>query len=130
VESAILLELAGDAANSKQRQAFLSSALKDYPTSSFASRIRAELAGSRPAAAESAVVSMTATFVTNQEKVNVLSAPDDASASVVATLAKGQSVDAVEKTAESSRIGSLSAPWYRIKDPPGWVFGTFLSETP
>ena len=46
---------------------------------------------------------------------------------MVGKLAKGRSVVAVERTKQSYALGALNAPWYRIKEPEGWVFGVFLA---
>jgi hypothetical protein len=131
VKSAILFKIASRTENQRKRAAFLTSALSDYPRSKFAEEIRQSLAITRePASVEIPTESLTATFVTADDSVNVLSIPDEAAGAIVATIPKGRTVEVMEKTRQSYSIGALSAPWYRIKDPEGWVFGVSLVGFP
>jgi hypothetical protein len=59
--------------------------------------------------------------------VKVYDAPDDRNGRLVATLARGQKVDVIEKSANDAGADTGST-WYRIKDPAGWVNGTFLAS--
>jgi hypothetical protein len=131
VQAAILLQLASGSKNRKQQQAFLTSAIKDNPDSIFMPELNAALAaltGTLPASGttEPASGSMTA----SEDTVNVYNAPDEKTAKLLASLTKGQKVDVQERTVDSASIGGRSAPWYRIKDPAGWVFGASLSPAP
>jgi hypothetical protein len=36
-------------------------------------------------------------------------------------------VDVLEKTTDSFAIEGNNAPWFRIKEPAGWVFGASLA---
>jgi uncharacterized protein YgiM (DUF1202 family) len=127
VESMILLQLAAAATDPRQKKALLDSAVKDYPGSQFITRIEDALAPLAAAAAPRATEKFFATLVATDDAVNVRSAPDEGSGTVVGTLAKGQSVDVEEKTSEDSTIGGATAPWYRISSPAGWVFGGWLA---
>lgn len=131
VQAAILLQLATASKNRRQQEAFLTSAITDNPDSIFMPELNAALAaltGTLPASGttEPASGSMTA----SEDAVNVYDAPDEKTAKLLASLTKGQKVDVQEKTADSASIGGRSAPWYRIKDPAGWVFGASLSPAP
>jgi hypothetical protein len=140
VETAVLCRLAADATNRTQREAYLKSALADYPASLFADRVHSLLEGSggsggtggtAPEAANASDTELTGgAMAATQDNVHVLSAPDDTTGTVVASLVRGQTVQVEERTKGRTRIGSLSAPWYRIADPPGWVFGAFLATPP
>ncbi len=68
------------------------------------------------------------TFVVNDDDVNIRSIPDEKSGQVVGKLAKGAKVDVSEKTSQTYTVGDSTAPWYHIKSPDGWVFGSFLDS--
>ena len=134
VQAAILLQLAAGSKNRRQQQAFLTSAIKDNTDSVFLPELNAAFAAltgtspptPAPKATEPAAGSMTA----SEDTVNVYDAPDEKTGKPVASLTNGQKVDVQEKTTDSTSIGGRSAPWYRIKDPAGWVFGASLSPAP
>jgi hypothetical protein len=132
VQAAILLQLAAASKNRKQQQAFLTSAIKDNPDSIFMPELNAALAAltgtapPAPAATEPAAGFLSA----SEDTVNVYDAPDEKSGKLLGSLTKGQKVDVQEKTVDSMSIGGRSAPWYRIKDPAGWVFGASLAPAP
>ena len=73
--------------------------------------------------------SFTGTFQANDDKVNVRSLPDETMGKVVAVLKKDQVVEATDMTMGSFTIGTLNAPWYKIKSPAGWVFGSYLIQS-
>lgn len=124
VESALLYRIASWTDNLKLKAAFLKSALSDYPSSPFSDIIRqAAAALNAPPAQKIETEEFPVILIVSEDKVNVLSAPSEVSGSIVATLLKGQRIHAEERTRDSFQIGSLSAPWYRISDPAGWVFG-------
>jgi len=128
VKSAILYQIASRTENPKKKAAFLTSALSDYPRSKFTADIRRALeATQEPLAVEIPKEKFAAVFITNEDGINVLSVPDETAGIIVETLQKGRTVESVEKTTQSYVIGSLSAPWYRIKNPEGWIFGVALS---
>ena len=134
VQAAVLLHLAAGSKNRRQQEAFLTSAIKDNPDSIFMPELTTALAvhtgtlppPSTPRTTEPASGSMTA----SEDAVNVYDAPDEKTGKILASLTQGQKVDVQEKTADSTSIGSRSAPWYRIKAPAGWVFGASLSSSP
>jgi hypothetical protein len=127
VQSIILLQLAQASTNGTQKQAFLESAKKDYPGSVFITLIEDALAGLTAPAVTVETEKFFATLVSVDDKVNVRSAPDTATGSVVTELSKGQKVEVEEQTKASATIDGQTAPWYRIKEPAGWVFGAFLA---
>jgi hypothetical protein len=126
VRGAILYRIASRTENPRKKAAFLGSALNDYPRSKFTSDIKNALsAAQEPVPAEIPTEKLVAEFLTREEGVNVLTLPGEAG-TVIATLPKGRTVASLERTLASYTIGSLIAPWYRIKDPEGWVFGVSL----
>ncbi len=126
VESVILLQLAAASANETQKRALLDSAAKDYPGSSFILKIEEALAAIAASQSPKSVEKFFAAMLSTADKVNVRDAPDETAGKVLAQLSKGQKVDVEEKTTESYTVGDQTAPWYRIADPKGWVFGAFL----
>jgi hypothetical protein len=126
VQSAILLQLAASSKNAKQREAFLSSAIKDYPESIFQPELREALSPQAPASSRIAVVAASGTMKVVGDAAKVFDAPDSAEGKVLATLPKGQAVEVEEKTTEAVTLGGQTAPWYRIREPSGWVFGAAL----
>jgi uncharacterized protein YgiM (DUF1202 family) len=126
VQSAILLQLAAASDNPTQKQAFLQSASKDYPGSVFIVQIEDALAALTAPAPVKATEKFFATMVSTSDAVNVRDAPDEATGKVLATLSKGQKVDVEEKTSDSYAVKDQNAPWYKVKNPAGWVFGAFL----
>jgi len=134
VQAAILLQLAAGSKNRRQQQAFLTSAIKDNPDSIFMPELNAALAAltgtSPPTPAPKATEPASGSMTASEDTVNVYDAPDEKTGKPVASLKNGQKVDVQEKTADSASIGGRSAPWYRIKDPAGWVFGASLSPAP
>ena len=128
VKSAILFILAARTENPKKKAAFLTSSLTDYPGSRFAPDIRQALAATQePVSSDIPTEEYTASFVTIEDGINVLSAPDETAGTVVATIDRNKPVQSTEKTRQSYTIGALSAPWYKLKDPEGWVFGVSLA---
>jgi hypothetical protein len=131
VQAAILLQLSAGSKNRKQQQAFLTTAIKDYPDSIFLPELNAALGALTgtppPAPAPRPMESASGSMQASEDAVNVYDAPDEKTGKPLASLSKNQKVDVIEKTAESASIGGRSAPWYRIKDPAGWVFGASLS---
>jgi hypothetical protein len=127
VQSVILLQLAAASTNVKQQQALLASAQKDYPGSAFITQIEDAMAALTPTAISPATEKFFATLVSTDDKVNVRDTPDATAGSVVSQLVKGQKVEVEEQTKDSFTIDDKTAPWYRIKDPAGWVFGAWLA---
>jgi hypothetical protein len=131
VQAAILLQLAAGSKNLKQQQAFLTTAIKDHPGSLFMPELNAALGAlSAPRTvppAGRATEPAAGTMVTGDDAVKVYDAPDENTAKLLTTLPKGLKVDIEERTTDSYTIGDRSAPWYRLKDPPGWVFGSSLT---
>jgi hypothetical protein len=108
------------------RAKFLANIDKNYQTTVFYEKIRAALSPDASAARQTAPFS--GKFTANDDKVNVRSQPDEANGQVLGQLEKGAAVEAVEATTQSYTVGGRTAPWYRIKSPEGWVFGSFLTQ--
>jgi hypothetical protein len=136
VQAAILLQLAASAKNEKQRQAFLGSAITDYPDSIFLTDLRqalnpqaaAAVAPAAPAAPDTAPAADA--MRVSGDAAKVFDAPDADAGKVLATLPRGQQVQTEEVTVQSFTVGGQTAPWYRIRDPAGWVFGGVLQPAP
>ncbi len=127
VQGAILLQLAGATKNPKQKEAFLKSAARDHPGSLFIAQIEESLAALSAPPPAKATEKFFATMAATDDAVNVRDAPDEKSGKVVGTLAKAQKVDVQEQTTESFTVGDKTAPWYKISEPAGWVFGAWLA---
>ena len=126
VQGAVILLLANGEKDPAQRKALLQSAAKSYPGSLFIARIEDAIAAISAPPVARATEKFFATMVCADNGVNVRDAPDEKTGAVVATLTRGQTVEVEEQTTESFTIGSATAPWYRIKEPAGWVFSAWL----
>lgn len=132
VQAAILLQLAAASKNPKQQQAFLKTAIKDYPDSIFMPELTAALAGpsaAPPPAAQKPrpTEPVSATMTTTAEGVKVYDTPDEKTGKVLATLPRGQKVEVQEKTADDAAAADPGSAWYRIREPRGWVNGGSLA---
>jgi hypothetical protein len=127
VQSAILLQLAAASTKPAQKQAFLESAAKDYPGSVFITQIEDTLTALTAPTPVRQTEKFFASMVSTADAVNVRDTPDENAGKVIGTLSSGQAVDVEEMTSESFTIKDQTAPWYKIKEPAGWVFGAFLS---
>lgn len=131
VQAAILLQLAAASKNLTQQRAFLTSAIKDHPGSLFIPELDAALTAlttPRPAPpAQRTTEPAAGVMVTSADGVSVFDAPDEKMGKLVSTLPKGRNVDILEKTVDSFAVGGNNAPWFRIREPAGWVFGASLA---
>ena len=132
VQAAILLQLAAASKNLTQQRAFLTSAIKDHPGSLFIPELNAALAALTaprpvPPPAQRATEPAGGVMVTRSDGVSVYDAPDEKTGKLLATLQNDQKVDVLEKTTDSYAIGGDTAPWFRIREPAGWVFGASLA---
>ncbi len=127
VQSAILLKLAEASDKPAQKQAFLQSAAREHPGSAFILQIEEELAALSAPAPSLATEKFFASMFSTSDNVNVRDAPDESAGKVVASLKTGQAVEIEEKTTEEYTVQDRTAPWYRIKEPAGWVFGGWLA---
>ena len=131
VQSLILLQLADASRSAKQKEAFLTSAIKDHPGSVFMTQlVEARAALKAASALGKAAEAFSATLAVGEDNVSVRDAPDEKTGKVVAALSRGQKVEVVEKTKGSYAVEDRSAPWYRIREPAGWVHGASLVEAP
>jgi hypothetical protein len=128
VESAILLILARQSDKENLKKTFLESAKKDYPDSIFAATIDGALSVLADPTAGREVEEFSESLVSRDDNVNVRAKPHEESLKV-GKLMKGQQVDVVQKTTQEFAIGNTSAPWFKIKDPEGWVWGGYLGST-
>jgi hypothetical protein len=129
VQSAVILLRSAGEKNPEQKKALLQSAAKSYPGSLFITRIEDAIAAITAITAPPetrATEKFFATMTCTDNAVNVRDAPGEKAGAVVATLTKGQTVAVEEQTTESYTIGTDTAPWYRIREPAGWVFGAWL----
>jgi hypothetical protein len=131
VQGAILLQLAAASKSPRQQQAFLRTAVKDYPDSIFLPELTAAIAGPAAQAPQgpkgSPTVPVTGSMLTAADGVKVYDTPDEKTGKVLATLARGQKVEVQEKTADDSAAASPASSWYRIRDPMGWVNSAALT---
>ena len=132
VQAAILLQLAAASKSPKQQQAFLRTAIKDYPDSIFLPELTAAasgkpLAAGTPLSAPLPTVPAPGTMTAASDGVKVYDTPDEKTGRVTTTLTAGQKVETVEKTADDPAGSDPTASWYRIRDPAGWVKAALLS---
>ncbi len=125
INSVILYMTAMGTKNKDLRANFFKKIEKLYSSSVFFDRIRAALfpgaAPGKPSAPASG------SYLLNDDNVNVRAQPDELNGQVVARLNTGTQVEVLEATTQEYPLGGQSARWYRIKDPAGWVFGSFLT---
>jgi len=121
----ILLVVAKGQKNDAVKKNLLTLASTKYSTSLFQDLIKAQLDLLAPA--PRATKAASGAYTLNDDKVNVRDLPNEKGSKVVATLEKGRSVTVVEVTADSYTVDGVTAPWYRIADPAGWIFGSFLT---
>jgi hypothetical protein len=104
-----------------QRRTLLKGIVANDSTSEFLPQILVALGAiSKPTAKASG------TYSVNADKVNVRVSPDEKNGQVIGQVNQYDPVDVLEKTVDSYTINNQTAPWYRIKDPAGWVFGAFI----
>jgi hypothetical protein len=100
-----------------QRRTLLKGIVAGDSASAFLPRILSALGGiSKP------TVGASGKYSVNADKVNVRVAPDERNAQVIGQVNTNDQVVVLEETVDSYTIKSQAAPWYRIKDPAGWVF--------
>lgn len=126
VNAIVLLTVAKAQKNATIRKNLLTVAATKYPTSLFIDLINAGLSAGSPVRATKAT---TGTFTVNDANVNVRDVPNE-KGNRAATLDKGASIQVTEVTTDSYTVDGLTAPWYHVQTPDGWVFGTFLTPAP
>jgi len=104
----------------------LSTALDKYSGSFFASQIESTLndlkgISTKPSSAASG------SFIVLEDNVNIRETSDETNGKVLGILAKDTIVEVTDMTTQSYTVDGKSAPWYKLADPQGWVFGAFLS---
>jgi len=101
---------------------------KRYSSSIFFDKIKSALV---PGAAVAAVAKPSAAasgfYEVNDDNVNVRAQPDELNGQVVGKLNRGAQVEVLEATIQDYAIGGKSAKWYRITEPAGWIFGSFIN---
>lgn len=108
------------------RAKFLANIDKNYRATVFYDKIKAVLAPDSPPAKP--ISPFFGKFTVNDDRVNVRSQPDETNSQVVGQLNKDTAVEVIEATTQAYTVGDLTAPWYHIKSPDGWVFGSFLTQ--
>jgi len=124
----ILLTVAKAQKSPTLKKNLLTVASTKFSTSLFIDLVRAQLDLAAPQTR--AVKAAVGSFVVNDANVNVRDLPNEKGSKVTGTLTKGQTVDVLEITSDSYTVDGVTAPWYHLKDPNGWVFGTFLTAAP
>jgi SH3-like domain-containing protein len=124
--SALILYMTAMSSKDKgMRAKFFGNIEKNYSSTLFFDKIKAALVPDAPAAKPSSPLS--GFFTVNDNNVNVRAQPDEVNGQVVAQLSNGAKVEVVEASTQTYTVGGQTAAWYRIKEPAGWVFGSFLS---
>jgi hypothetical protein len=103
---------------------------KKYSSSVFYDQIKATLAPETVVANTKPTSPAVGIYTVNDNNVNVRNSPDEVNGAVSGTLNKGTDVEVFETTTQSYTIGGLTAPWFHIREPSGWVFGAFISVKP
>ncbi|HET7839192.1 MAG TPA: SH3 domain-containing protein [Rectinemataceae bacterium] len=132
INSVILYVTAVASKNKDIKSNLLKVIEKRYSASIFFDKIQAVLS-SFPAGAASPVKAVQAAngfYTVNDNNVNLRSSPDEVNGPVVGQLRSGTKVEVVEATVQSYTVAGQTGQWYRLKDPAGWVFGSFLSPAP
>lgn len=128
--NSVILFAAAKAAKSKDVKDSLFKVIqKRYSSSIFFAKIQAALASSSPATQSKPTEPAGASFVVNDDHVNVRSQPDEVNGQVVAQLDRGKVVEVVEQTSQSYTVGGSTDRWFRIAEPAGWIFGAFLDPS-
>jgi uncharacterized protein YgiM (DUF1202 family) len=102
----------------------LTVAANKYGSSLFIGRIQ-EAMGT--GGAPRATTATSGRYSVNSDKVNVRGAPDEKASQVVAQLNNGDEVSVIEMTSQSYTVDGQTARWFRVEDPSGWIFGSFLA---
>jgi len=66
-------------------------------------------------------------FLVLEDKVNIRETSDEINGKILGVLAKDTIITVTDMTTESYTINGKTAPWYKMSDPQGWVFGAFLT---
>jgi hypothetical protein len=129
VNAVILYMTAMNTKNKDIRANLLSVIQKRYSASIFMGVISAALNPQPVAvgAGDKKTTAATGFFVVNDNKVNVRATPDEKAGAVLTQVNKDQKVEVIEVTDQMYTIDGVTAFWYRLKDPAGWVFGSFLA---
>jgi uncharacterized protein YgiM (DUF1202 family) len=122
INAVILYTVAVD--DPKVKNNLLKLAMTKYGGSIFLPNLQAA-AGVAPVAARDTRPA-TGAYLVNDDNVNVRSTPDEKSGQVVGKLNTGAQVDVTEMTSQTYTVGNSNAAWFHIKNPDGWVFGSFL----
>ncbi|MBN1646645.1 MAG: SH3 domain-containing protein [Spirochaetales bacterium] len=129
VQSALLYYVAGLRKTNVEKEELLKTAINEYGTSVFIQDIRNAydaLSGEGDAeTSDIASEKISFTAVVNDNNVSVRGFPDTEAAKVV-SLTMGTEVEVVAKTVDRDTIDGVSDVWYKISEPDGWIFGTYL----
>jgi len=127
VNLVVLWRLAALESDAGAKIALLNQALARYSSSSLAPVVQEKLdslSGKTVLATTevSLIVSATA------DGTKVWPEPVEGKGTPVGELAVGQQVQVVEQSTEAQTVNGVSARWYKIADPVGWVFGGRVSQ--
>lgn len=128
VNAIILYRVAMGQKKAEIKKNLLNLALTKYGRTIFADKIQAILNPDN--AVTPAFVVAMGNFIINDNNVNVRNLPDDKTGVALKLLTKDTPVEVIQATANSYTINGVTAQWFHIKDPDGWVFGAFLAPAP
>jgi len=123
----VLWRLAALESETAAKVAILNQALARYSSSSLAPLVQEKLdALSGKTVLATTEVSLLVSAGADGTKV--WPEPVEGKGAPVADLAAGQQVQVVEQSTEPQTVNGVSARWYKIADPVGWVFGAQVSQ--
>ncbi len=125
VNAVILYTVAAATKSQDIKKNLLKVAITKYGASLFLPKLQAA-SGISPTAPKETITA-SGFYVVNDNNVNVRSAPDETNGQVVTQVAKDTRVEVLEMTTQTYTVGGQTAAWFHIKDPSGWVFGSFLT---
>lgn len=127
VNLVVLWRLAALEPDNGAKVAILNQALARYSSSSLAPQVQDKL----DALSGKTVVATTEVSLlvsAGADGTKVWAEPVEGKGTPVAELAAGQQVQVVEQSTEPQTINGVTARWYKIADPVGWVFGAQVSQ--
>lgn len=126
VNAMIFFTAASKAKSKEVKINMLTVAMNKYADSVFAPKIQAALDEARGVVKKDSTP-VSGSFIALDDKVAILDVPDEKLGKSVGALAQDTVVQVVEMTTQTYTVGGKTAPWYKIADPQGWVFGGSLT---
>lgn len=128
VNAVILYTVAAANKNATVKKNLLNVINAKYSSTMFLGKIQSVLSGAPVVnSAGKETKPAVGTFTINDNNVNVRATPDEKNGQVLSQLSLGYAVEVLEVTAQTYTVGGMTGYWYRLKEPAGWVFGTFLT---